>query len=107
MTMAPPARLTSALLARKGHALPTGGFAQSRLGLVPPRPAAAKPKQQRGGTAAPCASLSPELIRPSAPKLSRHRDHAGQARVAFTIRLDCKRHTRPWRRAAAAPGRGS
>jgi hypothetical protein len=94
MTMAPRARLTSAVLARKGHALPTGGFAHSRLGLVPPHPAAAKPKQQRGGTPAPRAALSPDLIRPSTPKPSRPPDHAGQARVAFTIRLDRKRHTR-------------
>jgi hypothetical protein len=94
MTMAPPARLTSALLARKGHALPTCGFAQSRLGLVPPQPAAAKTKPQRGGTPAARASLSADLIRRSAPKPSRHPDHAEQARVAFTIRLDRKRYTR-------------
>jgi hypothetical protein len=94
MTMAPPARLTSALLARKGHALPTGRFAHSRLGLVSPLPTAAKPNQQRGGTPAPRASLSPDLIRPSGATPSRHPDHAGQARVAFTIRLDRKRYTR-------------
>jgi predicted DNA-binding protein len=93
MTMAPPARLTSALLARKGHALPTGGFTRGRPGPVPPQRAVAKPKQPRGGTPAPRAALSPDLIRPAA-KPSGHPDHAGQPRVAFTVRLDRKRYTR-------------
>jgi hypothetical protein len=93
MTMAPPARLTSALLARKGHALPIAGFAQSRLGLAPPQPAAAKPERRRSGIPAPRA-LSPELIRPAAPKPRLRPDQAGPEQVAFTVRVDRKRYTR-------------
>jgi hypothetical protein len=92
--MAPPARLTSALLARKGHALPIAGFAQSPLGLAPPQPAAARPQRRRGGTPAPRAALSPELIRLAAPKPRLRPDQAGPEQVAFTVRLDRKRHTR-------------
>ena len=92
--MAQPARLTSALLARKGHALPTGGFAQGRLGLAPPAPAVVRCKAKRAVTTAPRAALSPDLVRPSVPKSSRHPERAGQDRVAFTVRLDRKRYTR-------------
>jgi hypothetical protein len=89
MTMAPPARLTSALLARKGQALPTGGFAHSRLGLVSPQPAAVKRAPQRSGASAPRAPLSPDPAKPS-----RAPDGVGRDRVAFTVRLDRKRYTR-------------
>jgi hypothetical protein len=94
MNMARPARLTSALLACKGHALPTGGFAHSRLGLVPPQPAAAKRETKRSGAARPRTVLSSDLIRRSAVKPSRTSDRAGQDRIAFTVRLDRKRYTR-------------
>jgi hypothetical protein len=94
MKMARPARLTSALLARKGHALPTGGFAHSRLGLVSPQPAAVKREPQRAGASGPRAPLSPDLIRRSAAKPSRAPDRAGQDRIAVTVRLDRKRYTR-------------
>jgi hypothetical protein len=95
MAMAQPARLTSALLARKGHALPTGGFAQSRLGPAPPGPAVARREtKKRSVTTAARAALSPDLVRPSSPKPSRHPDRAGLDRVAFTVRLDRKRYTR-------------
>jgi hypothetical protein len=53
----------------------------------------AKPKQQRGATSAPPAALPSDLTRPFVPKPSRRRDHAG-GRVACTVRLDRKRHTR-------------
>ena len=92
--MAQPARLTSALLARKGHALPTGGFAASRLGLAPSAPAVARRETKRSVTTAPPAALSPDLVRPSIPKGSRDPDRARQDRVAFTVRLDRKRYTR-------------
>jgi hypothetical protein len=92
--MARPARLTSALLARTGHALPTGGIAQRRPGLVAPPPAAAKREPQRSGPSAPRIALSSDLIRPSAAKPRRSPDRAGQDRVAFTVRLDRKRYTR-------------
>ena len=51
--MAQPARLTSGLLARKGQALPTGGFAHAKLDLVPLQPSVAKAEQHRCGTSAP------------------------------------------------------
>lgn len=92
--MAQPARLTSALLARKGDALPTGGFAHARLDLVPPQPSVARLEQQRCGTSLPRAALVPDLTRPAAQKPSRRPDRAGQDRVAFTVRLDRERYMR-------------
>jgi hypothetical protein len=94
MNMAPSARLTSALLARKGHALPTGGFAHGRLDLVSPLLAEAKRETKRSGASAPRAVLSSDLISRSAAKPSRAPGRARQDRVAFTVRLDRKRYTR-------------
>ena len=59
--MAQPARLTSGLLARKGQALPTGGFAHAKLDLVPLQPSVAKPEQHRCGTSLPREALLPDL----------------------------------------------
>jgi hypothetical protein len=92
--MARPARLTSALLARKGHALPTSGIASRKPGLVAAPPAAAKREPQRSGPSAPRIALSSDLIRRCAAKPRRTPDRAGQDRVAFTLRLDRKRYTR-------------
>jgi hypothetical protein len=93
--MAQPARLTSGLLARKGQALPTGGFAYARLDLVPPLPAAARSEQPRCGTAAPAALLLPDLRRAATADEPRRRPaHAPDDRVAFTVRLDRARYTR-------------
>ena len=94
MNMAQPARLTSALLARKGDALPTGGFAHTRLDLVPPQPSVARLEQQRCGTSLPRTALLPDLTRPATQKPSRRPNGAGQERVAFTLRLDRARYTR-------------
>ena len=55
--MAQPARLTSGLLARKGQALPTGGFAHAKLDLVPLQPSVAKAEQHRCGTSVPREAL--------------------------------------------------
>jgi hypothetical protein len=63
--MAQPARLTSGLLARKGQALPTGGFAHAKLDLVPPQPSVAGTEQHRCGTSLPREALLPELRRPA------------------------------------------
>ena len=90
--MAQPARLTSALLARKGDALPTGGFAHTRLDLVPPQPSAARLEPQRRGTSRPRSALSHDL--PTAQKPNRRTARADQDRVAFTVRLDRERHLR-------------
>jgi hypothetical protein len=91
--MAQPARLTSGLLARKGQALPTGGFAHAKLNLVPRLPSVATPGQHRCGTSAPREALLPELRRP-APEPSRRSAPAEDDRVALTLRLDRARYIR-------------
>ena len=105
--MAQPARLTSGLLARKGQALPTGGFAHAKLDLVPLQPSVAKAEQHRCGTSVPREALLPELRRP-APEPSRRPAPAQDDRVALTLRLDRARYTRLKkfsRRGAPAPAR--
>jgi hypothetical protein len=81
--MAQPAKLTSGLLARKGQALPTGGFAHAKLDLVPRLPAAAKPEQHRCGTSVSPETLLPELRRP-APEPSRRPASAQDDRARYT-----------------------
>jgi hypothetical protein len=95
MNMAQPARLTGALLARKGQALPTGGFAYAKLDLVPPQPSAARLEQRRCGTSLTQEALLPDLRRP-APRHEpgRRPEHLDQERVALTLRLDRARYTR-------------
>lgn len=88
--MAHPARLTAALLARKGHALPTGGFAHSRLDRLPPPASTAKPDRQPWAAPA-SAEPQPEGPRP-APR--RSTAAADADRIAFTLRLDRDRHAR-------------
>ena len=99
--MAAPARLTSALLARKGQALPTGGFAHAKLALIPPQPAAAKRNRQR------CDTLSSSGSAAARPPARQRAAVAGD-RVAFTVRLDRERHGRlkilAARRGAVLPG---
>jgi hypothetical protein len=87
--MAEPARLTSALLARKGQALPTGGFAHAKLALIPPQPAAAKRNRQ-------CCDTLSSSESPPAPgrRPARQRGAVAGDRVAFTVRLDRERHSR-------------
>jgi hypothetical protein len=91
--MAQPARLTSGLLARKGQALPTGGFAHAKLDLVPLQPSVAKPEQHRCGTSLSREALLPDLRRP-VPEPSRRPGPAQDDRVALTLRLDRARYTR-------------
>jgi hypothetical protein len=93
--MAAPARLTSALLARKGQAIPTGGFAHAKLALVPPQPGAAKGERPcragaPAGPAAPIGRLARAPGRRRGPEAGRSADD----RVAFTLRLDRERHLR-------------
>jgi hypothetical protein len=89
--MARAARLTGVLLARKGQARPTGGFAHAKLDLPPPQPSLARRKEQRSGrSAAPAAALSAEAVRPGAAK-PRSRSAAWD-RVTVTVRLDRERH---------------
>jgi hypothetical protein len=91
--VAQPARLTSGLLARKGQALPTGGFAHAKLNLVPRLPSVGTPEQHRCGTSVPREALLPEPRRP-APEPSRRPAPAQDDRVALTLRLDRARYTR-------------
>jgi hypothetical protein len=88
MDMAEPARLTSALLARKGQALPTGGFAHAKLALIPPQPSAARRNRE-------CCGSIPSQEGSATPRRASHepRPAAGE-RVAFTLRLDHERHLR-------------
>jgi hypothetical protein len=70
--MAQPARLTAELPARKGQALPTGGFAHAKLDLVPPQPSAARLEQQHCGTPLTSEALLSDLRRPALPEERRH-----------------------------------
>jgi len=94
--MAQPARLTGDLLARKGQALPTGGFAHAKLDLIPVQSAAPKPERQPQGGSGPREAPASRMQRPAAaleePK--RTRSAASDERVAFTLRLDPERHAR-------------
>lgn len=95
--MAAPARLTSALLARKGQANPTGGFAHAKLALIPPQPSAAKRDRQCCGAVG--SDDGAATVRRLAPGPGRRRgsvavDRGGGDRVAFTVRLDRERHLR-------------
>jgi len=90
--MAEPARLTSALLARKGQALPTGGFAHAKLALIPPQPSAAKRDRPCCETAASEGPAAP--IRRLAAEPRRRPGPVAEDRVAFTVRLDRERHLR-------------
>jgi hypothetical protein len=85
--MAQPSRPTGALLARKGQARPTGGFAHAKLDLPP---LARRKEQCSGRSAAPAAALSAEAVRPGAAK-PRSRS-AARDRVTVTVRLDRERH---------------
>jgi hypothetical protein len=93
--MAQPARLTGELLARKGQALPTGGFAYAKLDLVPPQPSAARLEQPRCGMSLTREALLPDLRRPAPVREPGPRpEHADDDRVALTLRLDRARYTR-------------
>jgi hypothetical protein len=88
MDMAEPARLTSALLARKGQALPTGGFAHAKLALIPPQPSAARRNREC------CGSISSQESSTTPRRARRQPRPATGDRVAFTLRLDQERHVR-------------
>jgi hypothetical protein len=93
--MTQTARLTSALLARKGQAFPTGGFACPTIDLGQPLPAPDKLGPRRGVVLAQgtpeCAggALATRL------RLLRRPPRQGDdGRVALTLRLDRERHRR-------------
>ena len=92
--MARPARLTGELLARKGQALPTGGFAHAKLDLLPTQPSAGRLEQQRCGTSLTREALLPDLRHLNARHEQGRRPEQDDERVALTLRLDRARYTR-------------
>jgi hypothetical protein len=92
--MAQPARLTGELLARKGQALPTGGFAHAKLDLLPPQPSAARMEQPRWSTALSSQALLADLRHPEPRHERGGRPEHDDERVALTLRLDRARYTR-------------
>jgi hypothetical protein len=93
--MTQTARLTSALLARKGQAFPTGGFACPTIDLRQPLPAPDKLGPRRGVV---LTRGTPEHARGAlATQISRLRRpprRGDDGRVALTLRLDRERHRR-------------
>ena len=87
--MTQTARLTSALLARKGQAFPTGGFACPTIDLGQPLPAPEKLSPPRRGTALARGALATQL-----QPLRRPSRQSDDGRVALTLRLDRERHRR-------------
>jgi hypothetical protein len=91
--MAHPARLTASLLARKGQALPTGGFAHAKLDLLPLQTSAPKPERQPwAAPATPAARTERSCAVHAEP--THDAAEAEDGRVAFTLRLDRDRHAR-------------
>ena len=87
--MTQTARLTSALLARKGQAFPTGGFACPPIDLGQPLPAPDKLSPPRRGLALARGALATQL-----QPLRRPPRPSDDGRVALTLRLDRERHRR-------------
>jgi hypothetical protein len=94
--MTQTARLTSALLARKGQAFPTGGFAYPTIDLGQPLPAPDKLSPPRRGTA--LARGAPDgaggALATQVRRLRRPPSESDDVRVALTLRLDRARHRR-------------
>ncbi|HSA82723.1 MAG TPA: hypothetical protein VLE23_18035 [Geminicoccaceae bacterium] len=93
--MTQTARLTSALLARKGQAFPTGGFACPTIDLGQPLPAPGKLRPRRGVV---LARSTPEraggALATQLRRLRRPPSQGDDGRVALTLRLDRARHRR-------------
>jgi hypothetical protein len=93
--MRPPAKLSGELLARKGEALPTGGFAYARLALDHPLPPPGATALVRYAAAPASMTVARNDSRKGAPE--RRREPSGRRaedRVALTVRLDRDRHRR-------------
>jgi hypothetical protein len=88
------ARLTGALLARKGHAAPTGGFAYPTIDLSQPLPAPDKLRPPHRGMVLAHGALN----RPGGALATQVRrrppNQSDDGRVALTLRLDRERHRR-------------
>ena len=95
--MSATARLTSVMLARKGEAIPTGGFAHAKLALIPPPPTAAKRDRRCWEAVGSDGESATGRRLARTPRRRRVPDGDIQAtgdRVAFTVRLDRERHRR-------------
>jgi hypothetical protein len=94
--MTQTARLTSALLARKGQAFPTGGFACPTIDLGQPLPAPEKLSAPRRGMALARGALhgAGSALATQLQPLRRPPRHSDDGRVALTLRLDRERHRR-------------
>lgn len=89
--MTQTARLTSALLVRKGQAFPTGGFACPTLNVSQPLPAPDKLRPRRG-VALVRSELDGDAARPAGQAGGGERRSSHGGRVALTLRLDRDRH---------------
>ena len=94
--MTQPARLTSALLARKGQAYPTGGFAYPAMDLGQPLPGPDKLSPPRRSLARARGALNSVGGAPATQlrPLRRPPSQSDDGRVALTLRLDRERHRR-------------
>ncbi|MEM7023910.1 MAG: hypothetical protein AAF637_15155 [Pseudomonadota bacterium] len=89
----PAARLTSSLLARKGHARPTGGFAVPAADLDQPLP----PAGALGGAVVALRAPMAEIMMPAPRQMDRSTGPGGpgdDGRVNLTVRIDRSMHTR-------------
>ncbi|MCE3247284.1 MAG: hypothetical protein K0R41_1109 [Geminicoccaceae bacterium] len=90
--MTQPARLTSALLARKGQAFPTGGVAGATIDACQPLP----PPDRLTARAGMALVSDRGGVRPArqAKGTGRGPGNGDDGRVALTLRLDRERHRR-------------
>jgi hypothetical protein len=90
------ARLTSALLARKGQASPTGGFSCPAIDLGQPLPAPDKLSSPHRGMVLTRGALNGAggVLATQVSRLRRPPSHGDDGRVALTLRLDRGRHRR-------------
>ena len=94
--MTQPARLTSALLARRGQAFPTGGFADPAVDLGQPLPAPGKlsPPRRSMALARGAPNGAGGALATQGRRLRRPPSQSDDGRVALTLRLDRERHRR-------------
>jgi len=86
------AKLTGNLLVRKGHAIPTGGFAHVGADLSQLLSTPAKLNAPRGDSVPATRAPGARASRARSPK--RRSGAAERRRIALTLRLDRERHRR-------------
>jgi len=92
--MTEPARLTSALLARKGQAFPTAALACPTIEVSQPLPAPDKLSPRRAGLALVGGTPGHSSVRARRGYGAGGSGHGEDGRVALTLRLDRERHRR-------------